>query len=86
MAATTTQDRRANGLAISAQADAVKALKENHADEFGELLRAARIAKGLSAEAGGESTAKLEARLAKQLAKAEEIKEQLAQRGVKLEG
>lgn len=82
MAATTPQDRRANGQAISAQADAVKALKEAHSEEFGELLRAARVSRGLSAEAGGESTAKLEARLAKQLEKAEKLKEELAQRGV----
>lgn len=83
--ATAQTDRRANGLAIQANADAVTKLKEAHAEEFGGYLREARTARGLSAEAGGESTKKIEARLAAQMAKVEKLKEQLAQRGVSVE-
>lgn len=77
-----TEDRRLNGLAISANADAVKKLKENHSEEFGALLREARVALGLAAEAGGESTKKIQDRYNRQMEKLQKLQEELAQRGV----
>lgn len=74
--------RQANGQAIAARAEAVKKLVANHADEFGKILSAERIGRGLSAESGGQSTNELLARQTKAQEKLDKIKADLAARGV----
>lgn len=79
-----TQDRLANGKAIAARSEAVRALILAHADEFGQLLTAQRVSRGLPAEAGGDSTKELQVRLEKIQAKEKKLKEDLAARGIQV--
>lgn len=82
--ATQTDQARMNGQAVIARSEAVKTLIAAHADEFGELLVAERTARGLPAEAGGESTKELLSRLEKAEEKAAKARADLAARGVKV--
>jgi hypothetical protein len=72
-----------NGQAIAARSAAVASLIEAHKDEFGTALADERKKRGLAEVAGGESTKKLEDRLAKIKEREAKVMAELEKRGVK---